>query len=191
MEQVGLNNKKYQIMFSDFLISSVNNMNLRKEKIMKNVTFDITKATRYTARDGTIFFANANKWKIQTEDDEVSLEFRRHGSMNRHTTIFLNFGEKGIKISGPDDDNIAFKSRYTEGAIPPVQVTQIIYRINRDGDKFKDFDEQKRITDLMVDMLSSFSGNWTASAHGREVNPVTIISDEFKEKLKSGVYIDG
>lgn len=156
---------------------------------MKKVVFDPEKAIRYSARDGTVFFVNANERRIQTLDGEVAIEFRRHGSMGRHQTIYLVFDEKCIKISGPDDENLVVSAKVVEGAEPPVQFSKVINGLYRDGDMFTSFEQQERLINLLVDMLSSFTNNWVGAAHGRKHHAKVSLSKTFQRKLKGGVYI--
>lgn len=152
--------------------------------------YDPSKAKRYTARDGTTFFVNANKLQIQAEDGSVTLKFQRHGSMGRDQTIYLQFSDRSIAISGPDDNNLQTSATVTEGAVPPVQISRVLHGLSRDGDKFESFAQQERLINLTVDMLSNFSTNWVGAAHGEEQNSDVSLSKAFLNDLKSGVYID-
>ena len=154
-------------------------------------TYDLSKALRHTARDGTVFFANANAWRLQTEDGSVMIDYVKHGTLNRYTTVFLKFDGKERKISGPEDDNLTSTAQVIEGREPPVLVTQTLHRFSDTGDKFDSFEQQARVVDLMVDMWRSFSGDWVGAAHGERQSSELILTDEFLEKLERGDYVNG
>jgi len=153
--------------------------------------YDPGKANRYTARDGTVFFVNANKGQIQTEDGGVALKFQSHGSMGRYTTVYLLFDEKRIKVSGPDDDNVVVSAEFIEGAVPPVFISRLINGLYSDGDKFENFEQQECMINLLVDMLSKFTIDWVGAAHGEEQNAGISLSETFLRKLKTGEYVEG
>lgn len=160
---------------------------------MKPVQFDPEKAKRYTARDGTIFFVNANEQQIQTEDGGVALKYQSlPGSMGRYETVYLLFGEKRIKVSGayPTDNNLKMSAEVIEGAVPPVRISKVINGLYSDGDKFESFEQQECLINLLVDMLSRFSTDWVGAAHGEEYNSEISLSETFLQELKNGVYVD-
>ena len=175
--------------------------------------YNIVKEKTYTSRTGLDFWFDVNSHTVWTSQDSIFLhEFWSNDRDNPGAAFILHIAGRSIGFSNtgsvfpdvPYMDDIAQKrsdgSRFWEIGIIGGQYRNLeriageksskAYDYSN-SDHFESKEQQEFALTLLEDILSNFTGSFLGQAHGKEQSADVLFTDELKEKIERGDFIEG